>query len=285
MKKSDIKKIVRQGYAKVAKNSAPCCGSAVSGCGCNTKASAKSLSKAMGYSDKEMASVPQEANLGLGCGNPIALASLKPGETVLDLGSGPGLDCFLAANKVGPTGKVIGIDMTPEMIAKARKNAKKKYPTVEFRLGEIEKLPVADNSVDVIISNCVINLSPDKPKVFKEAFRVLKPGGRLMVSDVVTTNQLPDDLKKSIGAYVGCLSGAIMKGQYLGTIKQVGFKDVKILDEAKFPIKFMLNDPTAQALAQTINLPAKSLDGIGDAVESIKVSAIKPNPFANSKKK
>jgi arsenite methyltransferase len=301
MKKSDIKKIVRQGYAKIAVGnslapsgaqrhatlSSSCCGPAVSGCGCppsgrglaaagNSKASAKSLSKAMGYSDKEMASVPKEANLGLGCGNPIALASLKPGETVLDLGSGPGLDCFLAANKVGPSGKVIGIDMTPEMIAKARNNAKQKYPTIEFRLGEIEKLPVQDNSVDVIISNCVINLSPDKPAVFKEAFRVLKPGGRLMVSDVVTTNQLPDDLKKSIGAYVGCLSGAIMKGQYLGTIKKVGFTKVKILDASKFPIDFMLNDPTAKALADTINLSAKSLEGIGDSVESIKVAAIKP---------
>ena len=309
MKKSDIKKIVRKGYGQIATKSSSCCGPAVSKCGCppsgrglaaaggcNTKASSISLSKAMGYSDKEMASVPQEANLGLGCGNPIALASLKPGETVLDLGSGPGLDCFLAANRVGPTGKVIGIDMTPEMIAKAsalkarprfggRNNTKKKYTNVEFRLGEIEKLPVADNSVDVIISNCVINLSPDKPAVFKEAFRVLKPGGRLMVSDVVTTNQLPDALKESIGAYVGCLSGAIMKGQYLGTIKKVGFKDVRILDEAKFPIKFMLNDlsacdaqagPTAKALADTINLSSKSLKGIGDAVESIKVAAVKP---------
>jgi len=285
MKKSDIKKIVRQGYAKVATANTSCCGPTASGCGCNTKVSGpKSLSKAIGYSDKEMASVPKEANLGLGCGNPIALASLKPGETVLDLGSGPGLDCFLAANKVGPSGKVIGIDMTPEMIAKARNNAKGKYPTVEFRLGEIEKLPVQDNSVDVIISNCVINLSPDKPAVFKEAFRVLKPGGRLMVSDVVITNQLPEELKNSIGAYVGCLSGAIMKGQYLGTIKKVGFKDVRILDEAKFPIDYMLNDPqghpvgdpTTQALAKTINLPAKSLDNIGDSVESIKVSAIKP---------
>lgn len=276
MKKSDIKKIVRQGYAKVATANTSCCGPTASGCGCNTKASSKSLSKAMGYSDKEMASVPKEANLGLGCGNPIAMASLKPGETVLDLGSGPGLDCFLAANKVGKTGKVIGIDMTPEMIAKARNNAKKKHSNVEFRLGEIEKLPVADNSVDVIISNCVINLSPDKPAVFKEAFRVLKPGGRLMVSDVVTTNQLPEELKNSIGAYVGCLSGAIMKGQYLGAIKQVGFNDVRILDEAKFPIDYMLNDPTAKALADTVNLSAKSLAGIGDSVESIKVAAIKP---------
>ena len=276
MKKADIKKMVRQGYAKVATASTSCCGPAVSGCGCNTKASSKSLSKAMGYSDKEMASVPKEANLGLGCGNPIAMVSLKPGETVLDLGSGPGLDCFLAANKVGPSGHVIGVDMTPEMIAKARNNAKKKYTNVEFRLGEIEKLPVADNSVDVIISNCVINLSPDKPKVFREAFRVLKPGGRLMVSDVVITNQLPEELMNSIGAYVGCLSGAIMKGQYLGTIKQVGFKNVKILDAAKFPIEYMLNDPTAQGLAQTIKLSAKSLRGVGDSVESIKVTAIKP---------
>ncbi|MEW6025677.1 MAG: arsenite methyltransferase [Planctomycetota bacterium] len=274
MKKSDIKKIVRQGYAQVATTNTSCCPT-TSSCGCGAP-SGLSISKAIGYSDKEIKSVPKEANLGLGCGNPIALASLKPGETVLDLGSGPGLDCFLAANKVGKYGKVIGIDMTPEMLAKARANAQKgNYSNVEFRLGEIEKLPVKDNSVDVIISNCVINLSPDKPKVFKEAFRVLKPGGRLMVSDIVLTKPLPDTVVKSVGAYVGCLSGAVLKNVYLGTVKEAGFKKIKVLDQARYPIKYMMNDPTAQALAQTINLSTKTVAGLIGSVISIKVAAVK----------
>lgn len=301
MKKSAIQKIVRKGYAQIATNerhkgamalrrqSSSCC-STTSGCGCGGAVSGTTLSNAIGYSDSEMESVPEGANLGLGCGNPLALASLKKGETVLDLGSGPGLDCFLAANKVGKTGKVIGIDMTPEMIAKARANAKKgKYTNVEFRLGEIEKLPVEDNSADIIISNCVINLSPDKPRVFKEAFRALKPGGRLMVSDIVITNQLPEELKNSIGAYVGCLSGAIMKGEYLGTVKNAGFKEVKIVGESEFPVDYMLNDPqghpvgdpTVQALVDNFNISSKSMESIADSVVSVKVSAIKP---AESKK-
>ena len=209
MKETDVKKIVREGYARIARGGGSCCSSGGSCCG--SAGMTESISKKIGYSDEELTSVPEGANLGLGCGNPVALAALKEGDVVLDLGSGAGFDCFLAANKVGSGGKVIGVDMTPDMLEKARENAHKGgYTNVEFRLGEIEHLPVADSHVDVIISNCVINLSPDKPAVFNEAFRVLKPGGRLMVSDIVLLNELPAFIKSSVAAYVGCVSGAMI---------------------------------------------------------------------------
>lgn len=201
---------------------------------------------------------------------------IKEGEVVLDLGSGAGFDCFLAANKVGKTGRVIGVDMTPEMIDKARKNAKKGgYKNVEFRLGEIENLPVDDNSIDVLISNCVINLSPDKRKVFKEAFRVLKPSGRLMVSDIVLLKELPEAIKNSIEAYVGCLAGAMMKEDYIKTIGDAGFKEVKIIDETIFPIENMTNDPTAQAIINQMNIPAETLKELANSAVSIKVQGKK----------
>ncbi len=237
MKKEKIRKIVREGYAKVAKNEKSCCGAPTS-CSSNTPSMSEEISKRIGYSEEEISSVPEGANLGLGCGNPVALASLKKGETVLDLGSGGGFDCFLAANRVGQSGKVIGVDMTPEMIDKARENARKsKYKNVEFRLGEIENLPVANGMVDVIISNCVINLSPDKKRVFEEAFRVLKPNGRLMVSDIVLLKKLPEIIKKNVQAYIGCLSGAEMKDKYLQMIKDAGFQKVKVNEENYFPYR------------------------------------------------
>ncbi len=181
----------------------------------------------MGYTNAEMKNVPEGANLGLGCGNPVAIASLKPGETVLDLGSGGGFDCFLAANKVGKEGHVIGVDMTNEMIEKARQNAEKgKYKNVEFRLGEIEHLPVADNSVDVIISNCVINLSADKGQVIRDAYRVLKPGGRVMISDLTLLKELPH-IQKSVEAYTSCIGGAILLDEYKKLFKEAGFKNTK----------------------------------------------------------
>lgn len=276
MKEKEIKSAVREGYAKIARQESSCCAPISSCCGGGDLK--ETISKNIGYTDEELAMVPDGANLGLGCGNPTALASLKEGEVVLDLGSGAGFDCFLAAKIVGDTGKVIGIDMTPEMIDKARENARKgNYKNVEFRPGEIENIPVADNFVDIIISNCVINLSPDKRKVFQEAFRVLKPGGRLMISDLVITKQLPELIKNSIEAYIGCLSGAVMKDHYLDLIKGSGFKEVKIIEENNFPIDCMLNDATAQAVIKNLHISPEELKEIEKCVLSVKVSGIKSN--------
>lgn len=242
--KDQIKKIVKEGYAKVATQSASCCSAG-----------------SCGYNEDEINAVPEGANLGLGCGNPVAIASLKEGDVVLDLGSGAGFDAFLASSRVGTTGQVIGVDMTPEMIKKAGDNAKKgNYKNVEFRLGEIEKLPVEDCSIDVIISNCVINLSPDKESVFKEALRVLKVGGRLMVSDLVLVKELPAAIKESVEAYVGCLAGAIKKEAYLKFISMAGFQDVKVISQSSYPVDAMF----------------ENFRGAEDAVASIKVSAKKP---------
>jgi SAM-dependent methyltransferase len=236
MKAKHIKKKVRESYGEIARKGSSCCCSPTNEPCCGSEA--KTASKAIGYSNQEIASVPEGANLGLGCGNPIAIASIKPGETVLDLGSGPGFDSFLAAQKVGKNGKVIGVDMTPEMIEKARGNARKgKYTNIEFRLGEIEQLPVEDNSIDIVISNCVINLSPDKAKVFKEAYRVLKPGGRLMVSDLVLLKELPESVKDSEAAYVGCIAGAMLKKDYIGAAEKAGFKKLKVVGEVPFAIE------------------------------------------------
>jgi len=270
-----IKKIVRKGYAKVAKQEGSCCGGSV--CTDDVAVLSERVSRSIGYSDEELGSVPEGANMGLGCGNPVALASLKEGETVLDLGSGGGLDCFLAATKVGDKGKVIGVDMTPEMIDKARENARKgKRKNVEFRLGEIENLPVADNSVDVVVSNCVINLSADKPRVFEEAFRVLRPGGRLMVSDIVQLKDLPAVVKKSVEAYVGCLSGAMIKEKYLETIRKAGFEEVKVMEESQFPVEYMANDPTAKAAVAELGWTSETVKDIANAVASVKVYGKKP---------
>ena len=274
MKEAEIKKIVREGYAERVKTKTSCC--APTAC-CGGDNQLQTISKAIGYTDEELGSVPEDANLGLGCGNPIALASLTEGETVLDLGSGAGFDCFLAANKVGAKGKVIGVDMTPEMLEKARENAEKgDYENVEFRLGEIENIPAADNSVDVVISNCVINLSPNKKEVFGEAFRVLKPGGRLMVSDIVLLKELPDIIRSSVAAYVGCISGAMMKEEYLETIKNANFSEVRVLDETVFPIEFLANDPTVKAMINKMDLSAEAVKEAASSVASIKVQGIKP---------
>ncbi|MGB2815083.1 MAG: arsenite methyltransferase [Dehalococcoidales bacterium] len=276
MKETEIKKMVREGYAERVKTGSSCCTPAKSCC-CGGDSTVRSASKSVGYAEEEMDSVPDGANLGLGCGNPTALASLVEGETVLDLGSGAGFDCFLAANKVGKNGKVIGVDMTPEMIEKARENAEKGgYRNVEFRLGEIESLPAADNSIDVIISNCVINLSPDKERVFGEAFRVLKPGGRLMVSDIVLLKELPDFIRNSVAAYVGCISGALMKDEYLDTIKKSGFQEVSVLDESIFPIDCVSDDPMVQGIVKELDLTEAKIKDTENSVASIKVQGIKP---------
>jgi ubiquinone/menaquinone biosynthesis C-methylase UbiE len=235
------------------------------------------ISKQIGYTEEDLQTVPEGANLGLGCGNPVAMASLKEGEIVLDLGSGAGFDCFLAATKVGKNGKVIGVDMTPEMIEKARENSEKgDYENVEFRLGEIENLPVADNLVDAVISNCVINLSPNKRRVFEEAIRVLKPGGRLMVSDIVLLEAIPDAIQNSIEAYAGCIAGASMKDEYIGIIGSVGFKDIKVLEETSFPIECMTNDTTAQAIIKDLEITPEMLSNLAKSVVSVKVSGTKP---------
>ena len=220
----EIKKIVKEGYSEIAGGG--CCSS----CGCGV--SNKKISKSIGYSEKEMNLVP-EANLGLGCGNPLALAKLKKGDVVLDLGSGAGFDSFLASERVGEYGKVIGVDMTEKMIKKARENAKKyNFKNVEFKLGDIENLPLENNSVDIVISNCVINLAPNKDKVFLEAFRVLKRGGKMFVSDIVLLGELNDTQKKDETLLVGCVSGALQKENYIELIKKAGFK-INILSEDK----------------------------------------------------
>ena len=275
MQEKDVKKIVKEGYAKIAVQGRACCGPASSCCG--SVDLAQDISRKIGYSDEELKAVPESANLGLGCGNPVALASLREGETVLDLGSGAGFDCFLAASRVGEKGKVIGVDMTSEMIEKAKENARKgSYENVEFRLGEIEKLPVLDNSIDAVISNCVINLSPDKGKVFQETFRILKPGGRLMISDIVLLKKLPKLIKESIEAYVGCVSGAIIKSECLEKIEAAGFRDVRVIDEAAFPIELIANDPTAKGIMDNLEIGLNEARGVASSVVSIKVSAIKP---------
>jgi SAM-dependent methyltransferase len=283
MANEKIRKKVREGYAKIARQQgschgpfSPCCGPAPTTC-CGSADTADTLAQKIGYSAEDIAAVPEGANLGLGCGNPIALATLKPGEIVLDLGSGPGFDCFLSARRVGDSGHVIGVDMTPEMITKARENAQKgSYTNVEFRLGEIEHLPVEDNSVDVIISNCVINLSIDKAQVFREAFRVLKDGGRLMISDTVLLKPLPDFILRSVAAYVGCISGAMGRLEYIDTVKAAGFQAVQILKENPLSLDCMLNDPSARAIIADFHLSSEKLKELEGSLASIQLTGIKP---------
>jgi len=225
----EVKKYVKKRYSKIAQTGDNCCQT------CNCSPSTKDMALKLGYSKKELETIPDLSNMGLGCGNPTALASLKEGETVVDLGSGGGIDVFLAAKKVGKKGKVIGIDMTQEMIRKAQSNASKyDYKNVEFKLGEIEDMPLGNNSADVIISNCVINLSPDKNRVFREAYRVLKPGGRILVSDIVTLGELPEDIKRSFDAWASCVSGALEKEDYLKVIRNAGFKSLNVVSESAY---------------------------------------------------
>ncbi len=278
MKEEEIKQAVRERYGAVARQGQGGCGcrpaSPSSCCGGSTPQAAQDLSRRIGYSDEEIKSVPEGANLGLGCGNPLALAALKAGETVLDLGSGPGFDCFLAASRVGPTGRVIGVDMTADMLDLAHANARQGgYQNVEFRLGEIEHLPVADGTVDVIISNCVINLAPDKPQVFREAFRALRPGGRLMVSDMVLNGELPAEIKGSLDAYASCVAGAAQRQDYLAAIRAAGFQDVKVVHEDFFSPDFLVE---ASRESPFNILPEETIVQAARAVSSVKVQAVKP---------
>ncbi len=259
-----IHEVVREHYAEQIKNNASCCGP--SNC-CSTDSNL--------YPADLLATLPDgESVVSYGCGDPITLASLQQGQTVLDLGSGAGLDCFFAAKKVGPTGKVIGVDMTPEMIERASSSAKRlNIQNVEFRQGYLEDLPVEKSTVDVIISNCVINLAPDKSKVFTEAFRVLKPGGKLAVSDIVTDGPLPDTIKKSLSAWAGCVAGAVEAKEYVGMMKSVGFTDITIVPVFfdKETVDSALND-----MKDMIELKTVSRDDVYKSVYSAKITAYKP---------
>ena len=274
MKTEDVRKYVKDRYAGIAKQGGSCCGP--SAC-CGAPEAAEEASGRIGYTEAEMKSVPRGSNLGLGCGNPTALASLRAGETVLDLGSGAGFDCFLAAEQVGNGGKVIGVDMTPEMIQKARENARKgNHENVEFRLGEIEHLPAANDSVDIVISNCVINLSPAKDMVFAEAYRVLKPGGRAMISDIVLSGDLPEAVVGSLAAYAGCIAGAIREEEYLRLMEAAGFRDVHVVQESRFEIAETEIDAYARSIAGNFNVPPEAVREAARSVLSVQVFGRKP---------
>lgn len=253
---ADPRSTVRERYGAVAQgiaNSAGCC---------QGPADADAVLAQLGYTSEQAAAIPEGANLGLGCGNPIAHAGLKPGEVVLDLGSGAGIDCFLAAREVGATGRVIGVDMTPSMLERARANvAKHDIANVEFRMGEIEHLPVADGTVDVVISNCVVNLSPDKPQVFREAYRALKPGGRMVVSDLVLTRELGEALRRNVELYVGCVAGAALEADYLRMIREAGFADVEVLERAGYSVgmeSLAPGSPEREAFGAVVSLKVRA---------------------------
>lgn len=276
MNNEQVKQNVKKGYAEIVKRSnkksllptfLQCC---------DPKTLVVDVSKKIGYSDEELQNTPQDANLGIGCGNPTALASIKKGETILDLGSGAGFDCFLASRETGDTGKVIGVDITPEMVEKAKQNAQKgNYKNVEFKVGEIENLPIENHSIDLIISNCVINLSNQKEQVFKEAYRVLKPQGRLMISDIILLKELPEFVKNSLEGYIACLAGAVKKQDYFDAITKAGFSNISIDKEAPFPIELMLTDPIAQKIINDNNLTDEAIKDIADSIASISISANK----------
>jgi len=264
-KKEKIKRTVRETYGKIARSEAKGCVPGPDTSCCSTPDfDPGKVSSFLGYSAEDLGSVPEGANLGLGCGNPVAIASLREGEVVVDLGSGGGFDCFLAAGQVGDTGRVIGVDMTPDMISKARSNAGKAGTgNVEFRLGEIEHLPVADNTADIVISNCVINLSPDKEIVYREAFRVLKPGGRLSISDIVTTKTLPEEIQEDLALVSACVGGAATIDDTEKALIDAGFVDIRIRD--KSIDKEAVKDLTNAGFAQTL-----------DYVISATIEAVKP---------
>jgi arsenite methyltransferase len=299
-KKQTVRESVRKGYAAIARSGGSCCGPSQSCCG---SGDAAGVAKAVGYSDAELATLPEGANMGLSCGNPGAIAALKPGEVVLDLGSGGGFDVFLVAQKVGKKGRAIGVDMTPEMLSKARKNAeawrtsrlcekddlsprrkgrqggccvsrkRTKLDNVEFRLGEIEHLPVADASVDVVISNCVINLSPDKAQVWREIARVLKPGGRVAVSDLALLKSLPRKVMDSIEALVGCVAGAVLVDETRAMAKAAGLVEIQLTPKAAYVDSLVdCNDPLYRGIMKRLPKGKK----LGDYVTSLDVAARKP---------
>lgn len=266
----NIRERVRERYGRIATEEESGCG-----CGCEP-AGASMTSREVGYTKEELEAIPGDADLGVGCGNPLALAEVKDGDTVLDLGSGAGIDCFLASKRVGPSGRVIGIDMTDEMLDRARRNAETGgYGNVEFRKGHIEDLPVEADSVDLIVSNCVINLSPDKSKVFSEALRVLRPGGRLAVSDIVLTQPLPESIRKSVEAYLGCVAGASLKDDYLATIRDAGFEQVEVVGETAYAADALLELPDAKQIVEASGISLDEAGAAAGSVVSLKICARK----------
>lgn len=274
MKEEEIRKAVRDRYGSIARE-----GTAGCGCGCGPQdgqaLTSLTISRTVGYGEDQLGVVPQESNLGLGCGNPTALANLREGETVLDLGSGGGLDCFLASKEVGPEGKVIGVDMTPDMLERARKAAKAGgYENVEFRLGEIEALPVADNVVDAIISNCVLNLSPARDRVFAEVMRVLKPGGRIMVSDLISQHPTPTFLLESTDALVGCLP--VQEDEYLEGFRTAGLENVAITEERSYPTDLLTADPAVQSYLEAHSTEKDEILAFISSIRSGMIQGYKP---------
>jgi len=268
----DVKRAVRERYARAATKETGCCEPTC--CGESSRVTADQISLGVGYSAEELEGVPSEAVLGLGCGNPTAIADLQVGQTVLDLGSGGGIDCFLAARKVGPAGRVIGVDMTAEMIARARAAAEAGgYDNVEFRLGEIEALPVADASVDVVLSNCVLNLSTDRPRVLSEAFRVLKPGGRLVFSDMVSDEPVPDILTGSLDAVAACLPTP--RDVYLAELAAAGFAAAQITREQPYPASYVLDDPGVRAHLAEHPEAERPLDSFARSIHGAHFEAVK----------
>ena len=260
-----IREMVSEGYARVVETHGEDAGDAVS---------ARAQSSRLGYTDEQLDAVPDGANLGVGCGNPTAIDRLKPGETVVDLGSGAGFDALLAAREVGPTGRVIGVDMTEAMLDKARENAAKLgLDHVEFRKGQIEDLPIESESVDVIISNCVVNLSPEKERVYAEAYRVLKPGGRLMISDVVLARPLPREILDGIDAYLGCIGGASVRAEYLDTIAKAGFSEVRVDKETSFVDSFDFDDPGMRALMDRMGVSIEQAREYASSILSLHIFA------------
>ena len=269
----EVRHAVRERYAKVATEASSCCGPSC--CGGGASATKTDVSQKVGYTEAELAAVPGEANLGLGCGNPTAIASLAAGDVVLDLGSGAGIDCFLAAQRVGPEGRVIGVDMTPEMIERARQSADAGgFGNVEFRLGEIEALPLADESVDVVISNCVLNLSPTKERALAEAYRVLRPGGRIVVSDMVSDLAVPEVLEGNLDAVAACLP--IQRERYLDQFRAAGFGDVRITSEKPYPASYILSDPGVRSFIASHPAEAAELRAFAGSIAGAHFEATKP---------
>lgn len=272
-----IREKVRTGYAAIATGGGSCCGPARSCCGGGGDDAAQ-LAQAIGYDAEELAVLPEGANMGLSCGNPVVLASLNPGETIVDLGSGGGFDVFIAGRRLGPEGRAIGVDMTAEMVAKARRNAepyrqRTGFDNVEFRLGEIEHLPIADNAADVVISNCVINLSPDKPQVWREIARVLKPGGRVAVSDLALLKPLPPEVRGMVEALVGCIAGAVMVEETQRMAEEAGLRDIRLTIKPEYIDSMTrMNDPLYRKVVESLPDGARA----SDYVVSLEINARKP---------